>query len=190
MSRFFLKHQSLQRRRYGSFDITLKTDTDALSVRLESINGVKKAKINPIARTFTLYAESGGWDALKVEQALSKINFKTFAHASKKRPIRRNENGLSGLWRSVGALALCTAVNANNIKFFITFLAAAPLFAKGTNDLIKSGLTSKVLEAMAVGVSLARKDYTAANSTNALLELGEYIEETTVQKSDELIKEL
>jgi len=43
---------------------------------------------------------------------------------------------------------------------------------------------------MAVGVSLARSDYSAANSTNLMLEIGEYIEETTVHKSDDLIKEL
>jgi heavy metal translocating P-type ATPase len=109
---------------------------------------------------------------------------------SKKRAIKRDDKGLFGLYRSVGALGVSAMVNTDNIKFIATLFAAAPLFAKGINDLIKSGLTSKVLEAMAVGVSLARKDYTAANSTNALLELGEYIEETTVQKSDDLIKEL
>jgi P-type E1-E2 ATPase len=57
-------------------------------------------------------------------------------------------------------------------------------------ELFREGLTSKVLEATAVGVSLARRDYTAANATNLMLELGEYIEETMVQRSDEIIKEL
>ncbi|MDR2100637.1 MAG: heavy metal translocating P-type ATPase [Campylobacteraceae bacterium] len=192
MNRFFLKHESLKRRRYGSFYINRRCNTDALGIRLESINGVKKAKVNPLARTFTLYADENGWNVLKIERELSKIDFKSFAdkYVPKKKLIRCNDSSFSGLFRSVGALAFSMMVNTNNIKFFITFLAAAPLFAKGINDLIKSGLTSKVLEAMAVSVSLARRDYTAANSTNALLELGEYIEETTVQKSDELIKEL
>ncbi|MDR2080473.1 MAG: heavy metal translocating P-type ATPase [Campylobacteraceae bacterium] len=188
MSRFFLKHASLKRRRYGSFDINRKCDTDALTIRLESMEGIKKAKVNPIARTFTLYADNGGWDISKIDKELSKIDFKSFIGS--KLPIMRSENRLSGLWRSIGALAFSAAVNTDGLKSLITFLASAPLFAKGVNDLFKSGLTSKVLESMAVGVSLARKDYTAANSTNALLELGEYIEESTVQKSDELIKEL
>ncbi|MDC0933891.1 heavy metal translocating P-type ATPase, partial [Arcobacteraceae bacterium] len=60
----------------------------------------------------------------------------------------------------------------------------------GVEDLLSEGLTSGVLESLAVGVSIARKDYLAANSTNAMLELGEYIEETTVHKSDDLIREL
>jgi heavy metal translocating P-type ATPase len=60
----------------------------------------------------------------------------------------------------------------------------------GAKELLKEGLTSHVLEAGAVAISIFRKDYFAANSTNAMLELGEYIEETTVHKSDDLLKEL
>lgn len=72
----------------------------------------------------------------------------------------------------------------------VSTAASLPLLIDGTKELLSEGLTSKVLEAMAVGVSLARKDYTAANSTNLMLEIGEYIEETMVHKSDDLIKEL
>ncbi|MDR1614807.1 MAG: heavy metal translocating P-type ATPase [Campylobacteraceae bacterium] len=191
MNRFFLKHESVERRRYGSFDITCKCDTDALTVRLESINGIKKAKVNPIASTFTLYADSNGWNISEVEKELSKIDFKVFTNNShRKKLIKYNKSDISGLYRSVGALAFITATNMSGMKFLITLLVSTPLFAKGINDFIKKGFTSKVLEAMAVGVSLARKDYMAANSTNTLLELGEYIEESTAQKSDELIKEL
>jgi heavy metal translocating P-type ATPase len=191
LNRFFLKHESVERRRYGSFDITCKCDTDALTVRLESINGIKKAKVNPIASTFTLYADSNGWNISEVEKELSKIDFKVFTNNShRKKLIKYNKSDISGLYRSVGALAFITATNMSGMKFLITLLVSTPLFAKGINDFIKKGFTSKVLEAMAVGVSLARKDYMAANSTNTLLELGEYIEESTAQKSDELIKEL
>ncbi|MDR1976765.1 MAG: heavy metal translocating P-type ATPase [Campylobacteraceae bacterium] len=190
MSRFFLKHKTPLRRRYGSHDINLKCDTDALSVRLESINGVKKAKVNPIAHTFTLYAQDGGWDAARVEKELLNVEFGAFVGEKIPKRHIHSESSASGLWRSLGALALSTAVSGNGTKLLITSLASFPLFARGVNDLIENGVTSKVLEAMAVGVSLARSDYLAANSTNALLELGEYIEETTAQRSDELIKEL
>jgi heavy metal translocating P-type ATPase len=159
-------------------------------VRLESINGVKKAKVNPIAHTFTLYAQDGGWDAARVEKELLNVEFGAFVGEKIPKRHIHSESSASGLWRSLGALALSTAVSGNGTKLLITSLASFPLFARGVNDLIENGVTSKVLEAMAVGVSLARSDYLAANSTNALLELGEYIEETTAQRSDELIKEL
>ena len=76
------------------------------------------------------------------------------------------------------------------LKLAVSTLASIPLLREGFFELFREGLTSKVLEAMAVGVSLARRDYSAANSTNLMLEIGEYIEETTVHKSDDLIKEL
>ncbi|MDR1460058.1 MAG: heavy metal translocating P-type ATPase [Campylobacteraceae bacterium] len=191
MNRFFLKHQSPFRRRYGSFDISNKCDMYALTIRLESLNGVKRAKVNNKARTFTLYSD-GLWNVESLEKELLKIDFKSFENSSKtiKNKLNTNEPDMSGLLRSFTALALTPMSTNDNIKFAISAFGSIPLLAKGIDDLIKNGLTSKVLEAMAVGVSLARKDYTAANSTNALLELGEYIEETTTQKSDELIREL
>ena len=65
-----------------------------------------------------------------------------------------------------------------------------PLIIDGAKELFTEGLTSKFLEASAVAISIARQDFLAANSANAMLELGEYIEETTVHKSDDLLKQL
>lgn len=81
-------------------------------------------------------------------------------------------------------------VTNNSLKAAITSVASVPLLIDGTKELFNDGLTSHVLEAAAVAISIYRKDYLAANSTNAMLELGEYIEETTVHKSDDLLKEL
>lgn len=75
-------------------------------------------------------------------------------------------------------------------KLAVTLGASYPILIDGTKELFEEGLTSRVLESAAVGISIYRKDYIAANSTNAMLELGEYIEETTVHKSDDLLKEL
>ncbi|MDR0761685.1 MAG: heavy metal translocating P-type ATPase, partial [Campylobacteraceae bacterium] len=191
MSQFLCKHQTKTRMRYECLFINKKTDIDALAIRLESLNGVVSAKINDKAHTFTLYS-NGSWNTGQIEKELSNIDFKSFLKQNRvsKSIINAHNPNTSGLLRSFAALALTPMIANDTLKFAISTLGSAPLFAKGVNDLLKSGLTSKVLESMAVGVSLARKDYTAANSTNALLELGEYIEETTVQKSDELIKEL
>eukprot|EP01155_Anaeramoeba_flamelloides_P010534 Anaeramoba_flamelloidesa325723_423.p1 GENE.a325723_423~~a325723_423.p1 ORF type:complete len:703 (-),score=22.13 a325723_423:902-3010(-) len=95
-----------------------------------------------------------------------------------------------GVYRATGALVAERFISNDTAKFILTSLATKPLLFEGTKELFTEGLTSKVLEATAVGVSLARRDYLAANGTNAMLELGEYIEETTVHKSDDLIKEL
>lgn len=89
------------------------------------------------------------------------------------------------------ALALANSYKTNPV-FDATFskLSAIPLLKAGALELVNEGLTSKVLEAAAVGASLIRQDYKAANSTNLMLSIGEYIEESVVAKSDDLIKEL
>lgn len=89
------------------------------------------------------------------------------------------------------ALALANSYKTNPV-FDAAFskLSAIPLLKAGVLELVNEGLTSKVLEAAAVGVSLIRRDYKAANSTNLMLSIGEYIEESVVAKSDDLIKEL
>ena len=44
-------------------------------------------------------------------------------------------------------------------------------------------MTSHVLEGMAVSISLARADYTAANTTTFTLALGEHLEELIAHRS-------
>ncbi|PHQ65879.1 MAG: heavy metal translocating P-type ATPase [Sulfurimonas sp.] len=78
----------------------------------------------------------------------------------------------------------------NSINAPLSIVANTPMLLSGFKDLYKNGITSHVLESLAVGVSLLRKDYTAANFTSLLLEAGEYIEESTSDKSDALLREL
>ncbi|PRM95785.1 heavy metal translocating P-type ATPase [Aliarcobacter cryaerophilus] len=100
------------------------------------------------------------------------------------------EPSMKGTLLATTALVAERLVTNNSLKAAITSVASIPLLIDGTKELFNDGLTSHVLEAAAVAISIYRKDYLAANSTNAMLELGEYIEETTVHKSDDLLKEL
>lgn len=88
-------------------------------------------------------------------------------------------------------LALANSYTSNPVlDKQASLLTSYPLLKEGLLDLVENGLTSHVLEAAAVAVSLLRKDYKAANSTNFMLNIGEYIEESAVLKSDDLVKEL
>ncbi|CAM2916973.1 heavy metal translocating P-type ATPase [Helicobacter burdigaliensis] len=77
-----------------------------------------------------------------------------------------------------------------NAKFGFALVACAPLLASGFKETLKEGINSRSLEAMAVAISLYLQDFRTANSTNFMLALGEYIEELTMYKSDDLVKEL
>lgn len=88
--------------------------------------------------------------------------------------------------------ALLISPFLRNPKFQLGFsaIASAPLLFSGVKETLKCGINSRTLEAMAVAISLYLKDFKTANSTNFMLALGEYIEEMTMYKSDDLLKEL
>ncbi len=95
----------------------------------------------------------------------------------------------NGIVRSASSLAISSLIPKRAGKV-VTTVAVSPLLLEGAKDLVTEGVNSTVLESLAVGISLYRGDLIAANSTNLLLELGEYIEHSVEQKSDELLKEL
>ena len=83
-----------------------------------------------------------------------------------------------------------TPLLPQHLKLPVTLTAATPLLTSALADLRHNGLTSHGLEALAVAISLARQDYLAANTTNFMLALGEYLEDSIARRSEELLKHL
>lgn len=92
--------------------------------------------------------------------------------------------------RAGTALVLSPFLNNLTIQTGFSLVACAPLLLSGVTETFTHGINSRTLEALAVAISLYLKDFKTANSTNFMLALGEYIEEMTMYKSDDLIKEL
>ncbi|MCQ8131113.1 P-type ATPase, partial [Methylomonas rivi] len=72
----------------------------------------------------------------------------------------------------------------------VAFGTAVPLLGEAIDDFLEKGVTSHVLEALAVAISIGRHDYLAANTTSFLLALGEYLEHSIARRSDDLLKHL
>jgi len=72
----------------------------------------------------------------------------------------------------------------------ITWLNVAGILARGVGAVTQGKLKTDVLDALAIGLPAVRREYATANVTRFLLALAEYIEETTVQQSDELLRSL
>lgn len=188
-----LLHQTPFRVRFYWSALKSGLNTTVLIKDLEALDNITHVRINP--KLNSIIFESKALDVNALKTTLEQLNLdtykvcETFISAS---CHLQNENkpSLNGVIRASSALAIEPFLQNNTAKFFLTSLVTKPLLFEGVKELLTHGLTSKVLEATAVAVSLLRKDYLAANSTNAMLELGEYIEETTVHKSDDLIKEL
>ncbi len=190
---FKLLHKTKNRARYFcdilKYDINIKN----LENDLNSIAGVTSIRINEKSKSIVFGFENISLESLEgFLKDLDKSKYEvcdTFL-SNNISCISEEKPSKAGMVRAFGALGAEPFIKDDKQKLALTTIASLPLLKHGVEDLFEEGLTSGVLESMAVGVSIARKDYLAANSTNAMLELGEYIEETTVHKSDDLIREL
>lgn len=168
-------------------------DENMLQSYLENIEKVSSVRINKKACSIVFDYEEDV--CLEIEDTLSSLTLDDLLNQNYEAAVcvtcvSDEEPSLKGVIRASSALIAERFISNNTAKATVTTLASAPMLIDGTKELFSEGLTSKVLESAAVGISVFRKDYFAANSTNAMLEFGEYIEETTVHKSDDLLKEL
>jgi len=187
-----LLHKTSLRSRYYVDILKSDFNKNALETHLKSKSGIKSVRINE--KIGSIIIEHDKKMQENIEEILSSLDINEFqtcdTFLSDCIECVDDEPSLVGVTRATAALVAEPMISNETAKFLLTSVATKPLLYEGAKELFTDGLTSKVLEATAVGVSLARRDYLAANSTNAMLELGEYIEETTVHRSDDLIKEL
>lgn len=85
-------------------------------------------------------------------------------------------------------LLLASRLLPTDLAKVTTLAASTPLVLNSIDDLVKKGFTSQVLEGLAVTVSTFRNDFTAANTTLFMLSLGEYLEESIVRRSDDMLR--
>lgn len=195
MKNDFIKvHQTPSRVRYKYFLLKEKfIDENILKNHLEKIDFVKSVRINKKAISLVFEIEKDITSQLEnilSELTLDKLLSNCENEAVCVSCVSEEEPSVKGMIKASAALASERLMTNDLLKASITTAASIPLLIDGSKELLEEGLTSKVLESAAVAISIYRKDYLAANSTNVMLELGEYIEETTVHKSDDLLKEL
>jgi len=191
--KFKLLHQTKNRARYFCDILKDECNVKDLESDLMTIDGINSVRINEKSKSIIFSFENITLDT--IEQALRSLEKSKYEVcdtflSNNITCVSEEKPSKLGMYRAFGALAAEPLLKDDKQKMALTTIASYPLLKHGVEDLFSEGLTSGVLESMAVGVSIARKDYLAANSTNAMLELGEYIEETTVHKSDDLIREL
>lgn len=195
-NKFIKVHQTAFRVRYKLFLLKEKyIDEEILKNYFKKIDDIKSVRINKPA--FSIVFELKNDITTKIEEILNSLTVEELLKSCQEEVaavcvscVSSEEPSLKGIIRASSALVAERFITNNALKAGITTAASVPLLIEGSKELLKEGLTSKVLESAAVAISIYRKDYLAANSTNAMLELGEYIEETTVHKSDDLLKEL
>jgi len=197
MSTNFIKvHQTGLRARY-KLNLLKKEFIDERSFKkyFSQYKEIKSIRVNNKAYSIIFELEKDIFQ--EIEKELNKITLKSLLVPIKNIEnsvctscIEKKEPSIKGAFFASSALIIERLTTLTAIKTGVTTIVTAPLMINGLKELFTKGLTSHVLEAGAVAISIYRRDYLAANLTNAMLELGEYIEETTVHKSDDLLKEL
>ena len=158
-----------------------------IALAAKNLPGVHDARANPGARSLIVEFDEKLTSPEKLARQLLALS------PPKSLPIdsqdRAGKPALTAVATSLSALLL-TQWLPENLKRPVTLAATAPQIHASFADLFEHGLTSHVLEGVAVSISIARQDYLAANATNFMLALGEYLEESIARRSHDLLKRL
>lgn len=175
-----IAHQSKNRARFICDEITSSCDESFLEAQISEFKYVKSVRLNKKAKSIIVEFYS---NLDEITKFLENLEIKNLSK-------KKDDPSKIEIYKAALAMALTPILPSGKFKAATTLYASAPLFSEGLKELFEEGVTSKVLEATAVGVSLARRDFLAANGTNLMLALGEYMEESAVHRSDDLVKEL
>ena len=161
---------------------------DAAQIRrvLAGLDGVRSVQVNATARSIVLHFEALPGEGDRLLQVLRELPVLPVAAL----PAPHDHDADLGNVLATGGVLLASPRLSTGVQAPMSVATAVPLLAKAMEDLQREGITSHVLEAMAVAISIRRKDYTAANTTTFLLALGEYLEHSIEQRSDDLLKGL
>ncbi len=192
--RLKLIHSTANRARF-SYALHKGGAIQAVPLRLavEAIDGVKGVRVNDILHNIIItYNGDLAHITREIFTALTNLltTSKRKVSESSIFALRDEIPSSAEVVRSATALISEPFITPFLPKAAFSAIAAYPLLKSGVQEALSSGVTSRVLEAMAVAISLYRADFRTANSTNFMLTLGEYIEEMTMYKSDDLLKEL
>lgn len=151
---------------------------------VSGLPGVKCVKVNQVARSIAIEFDPAITGFTDLQHGLLSLTLEPEGLGGKVAPISMTPVMLAG--------TTLLASNRLNLALQqpVAIGAALPVFKEAIEDLLESGVTSHVLEALAIAISIGRKDYLAANTTSFLLALGEYLEQSIERRSDDLLKHL
>jgi heavy metal translocating P-type ATPase len=154
---------------------------------VENLHGVHQARINELARSLTVEFDADETDAECIAAGIRGICLPLRPEASAEQKAHDKELITVA---AAGVLLATTRKLPPAVQLPATLAASLPLYGEAAEDLLKEGINSHVLEALAVAISTASQDYVAANTTVFMLALGEYLENSIARRSDDLLKNL
>ncbi|SNS28311.1 Cu2+-exporting ATPase [Humidesulfovibrio mexicanus] len=160
-------------------------DTGFLEGMLEAVPGVVNARVNPAASCVTVRHDGGEAVRARVLAMVEDIPGEAFLPGhGRARPLALPTVVGQGL------AAAATPFLPSSVAAPLGLALGLPTIAQGMGTLLSEGVKVEVLDAAAVGASLLRGDTFTASAIVAMLGLGNWLEQWTTQKSDQLLKDL
>ncbi len=166
--------------------LRLDADPDFLSraaTAVRDLRGVKAVRINPGCRSIVVNYDGS-------PELRTKILANAEAPASNVPPLAQPPTTNSSPLILSAASLVAAWLLPKPAAGAVTWLNIAPTLAKGLEAGVQHGLKVEVLDALSMGLPSLRGDYNTANFTRFLVELADYIESTTAERSDELLRSL
>ncbi|MCL2899623.1 heavy metal translocating P-type ATPase [Brenneria tiliae] len=155
-----------------------------LKRQLLSFSGVNGVRLRPEACSAVITYESGRTNGEILLQKAQELDWTACSHGDYEAEYCGSDNLLN-----LGGVALAQLL-PGNWAALPALLLTAPTLAEGADSLAHGQLKVAVLDALALGLSMARGDHRTAMITQSLLTLGEYLEQETSRHSDALLADL
>ncbi|MEM7446190.1 MAG: HAD-IC family P-type ATPase, partial [Pseudomonadota bacterium] len=169
------------------FQVGQAADWPKLETLASGFRGVRTARANARALSLTLEFDPELTDEWQLGHALLEISDSATATISTSIP---EDHATRNALIASAAVLLGGSFLPRILKFCVSLAAAAPLLREAGEDLVEKQVSSRVLEGLAIAISIARGDYRVANTTNFLLAAGTHLSATTARRSDELLRDL
>jgi len=179
-------HELPQRIRVRS-DSLLDSSLDPayLEAILENLPGVGKVRLNAKAASVVVNYDGHEQTRENILLCLEDIPTEAYRPFSERREPPDPINVIAR-----GVIALLTPAIPKPVRSPLSWIFSLSTLLQGMGKLLAEGIKVEVLDATAVGFCLLRKDYFTANAIVALVTLGEYLEQTSEDKSTDLLKGL
>ncbi|MDY0397970.1 MAG: heavy metal translocating P-type ATPase [Desulfuromonas thiophila] len=161
--------------------------SDALYVQalLENIPGVTQVRVNRAAATLVLQHDGAPATRAAILARFDPLPGEAFRCFEPPQPAI-NPLNLAFLGVSIASLRLLPPT----LQGTISLLIGLPTLLAGADGLLNRGVKVEVLDAGAVGISLLRRDYFTANMIVLLLNVGEYLRQSSEDQTTGLLRTL
>ncbi|WP_276862779.1 heavy metal translocating P-type ATPase [Anaerococcus tetradius] len=181
-----IAHRIEGRSRFTYEDYIKEENLNKLKYCIEGISGVKSCRVSILTKSMTVYYEES--KISQIARAILDLDLRTIEETSIERADfeAQSDNDIFHILRD----AMYTRIFFKYIlpQPFSTiglFIRAYPFIKAGFKSLIKGKVNVELLDATAISVSLATRQYGDAGNIMFLLGLGEKLEDYTMKKSQE-----